>query len=152
MSIIQKIKEAQLQARKERKTEQVGTLTTLIGEINYVAKGKGLSESSDSDAIKVIQKFADNIEVVRQGYAKQDNIQAFQKAQALQAEKELVESFLPPPLEQLTEEQIRKVITDYVGSSVVNLTMKDVMAYLKVNYAGQYDGKVANQLVKVVLT
>ena len=152
MSIIQVIKSAQLQARKDRNTGVVATLTTLIGEIEYTSKAKGLAEAADADAVKIIRKFADNIGVVHDGYAKQNDVQSLNKALALKIEKELVESFLPPPIAQLTEDQLRKSVKEYVENHLCNLTMKDVMVFLKETYPGQYDGKTAQQVVKETLT
>jgi len=152
MSIIQVIKSAQLQARKDRNTGVVATLTTLIGEIEYASKAKGLAEATDADAVKIIRKFADNIGVVRDGYAKQVDIQSVNKALTLKIEKELVESFLPPPVAQLTEDELRGTVKEYVEHHICNLTMKDVMMYLKENFPGQYDGKTAQQVVKETLT
>jgi uncharacterized protein YqeY len=155
MSIIQAIKSAQLQARKDRKTEVVGTLTTLIGEIEYKSKAKGLSEAPDSDAVKTIRTFADNIGIVYKGYACQDNTDAATKARALKIEKELVESFLPPVPPQMSEDELRGVIQAFaagVKATGAMPVMKDAMSFLKENYKDRYDGKAANQIVKEILT
>lgn len=147
--LLDKLKQDQLSERKlaintpvPHKTRAT-LLTTLIGEASSVGKNDGNRESSDEEVIAIIKKFIKNIdEVIVNSIG--TNLQA-------QMEKQILMAYLP---KQLSEAELE----DYVRKTVhgLNVTsMKDmglVMKDLKAHRDGEYDGKMASQVVKKVLS
>lgn len=62
-------------------------------------------------------------------------------------EIELIERYLP---KQLSEDELSNIITSYMSTNDIS-TIKDmgkIMGFLKTNHSGQYDGNVANKIIK----
>lgn len=131
MTLIEKIKQDQLTARKNR--EDASLLTTLIGEAEMIGKNAGNRTPTDEEVVALIKKFINNNVVVIN--ATKNSAQAHYA----HIENKFLETYLP---QQLTEDQMRGIIV----SAGLN-TKKDVMTYFKANYAGQYDGKILSSLV-----
>lgn len=132
MLIIDSLKIAQLNARKARDSATATTLSTVIGEIENLAKaGKG--EMNDAVVTTVIKKFLKNI----------DETLKLVPSDHLAHEKKLLESFLP---KQLTEAELDAVIDKLIAEGSTNVG--DAMKALKNSYAGTYDGAQASKLLK----
>lgn len=118
------LKNAILTSDKEVKS----ILRVLIGEMDR--EGKVLS---DERIIAIIKKMIENAKIV-------GNLN----------EVAILETYLP---KQLTEEQISGLVTALIFQN--NYTIKDmgkIMNELKSKYAGQYDGKLASQIIKDLLS
>lgn len=132
MLIIDSLKIQQLQARKNRDSATALTLSTVIGEIETLAKsGKG--EMNDAVVTTVIKKFLKNI----------DETLKLVPSEHLEHEKKLLESFLP---RQITEAELDAVIDKLIAEG--NTNIGDAMKALKNQHAGTYDGAVASRLLK----
>jgi len=62
-----------------------------------------------------------------------------------------INDYLPT---QMTEEVLREKISDFITKEKLS-TMKDmgkIMGYLKSNFEGEYDGKLASTIIKELLT
>ena len=149
MTILANLKTKQLALRKDRNAVLADSLTTLIGEITFAEKNSGAPLAEDK-VVKIVRKYAANIREMRDHYELQDNIQALQKKNILNGELALVETFLPAELPQLSDEDLRLVVSTFVAASP-GAKMQDVMAFLKANHTGRYDGKVASAVVKALL-
>lgn len=140
MTLLDKIRADQLQARKEGNKTKADILTTLIGEAAMVGKNAGNRDTTDDETTKVIVKFVKGI-VETQDLTRGVNLDKFN---VLEAEKQILEAYLP---KQLTTDELKEII-------LTNFTEKPnvgaVMAYLKANYSGLYDGKVASGLVNTL--
>lgn len=138
--LLEKIRADQLQARKENNKIKATILTTLIGEAAMIGKNAGNRETTDEETAKVITKFVKNI-VETQDLTRGVNLDKFNE---LEAERVILAGYLP---KELTVEELKEII-------LKNFTDKpnvgQVMAYLKANYSGQYDGKVASGLVNTL--
>lgn len=145
-TILENLKVKQIALRKDRNTVLADSLTTLIGEITFAEKNAGAALPEDK-VVKIIRKYADNIRQTRDIYASQDNIQALQKKNILNGELALVETFLPAELPQLSDEELRLVVSTFVAATP-GAKMQEVMAFLKANHAGRYDGKAASAIVR----
>lgn len=147
MTLLNQIKADQLAARKNRETLKATLLTTLIGEATAIGKNDGNRETTDAEVVTVVNKFIKNIN---------DLLTALNGAEsgaAQQANAELVILDVYRP-KQLTAEQLTAIIADLkaeVGASTIK-EMGKVMGALRAKYEGQYDGKVASQLIKVALS
>jgi uncharacterized protein len=134
MTLLNTIKAASLTARKARKTDEAALLSTLMGEIETLAKA-GRGELTDAVVVTVIKKFIKNIDQVIE--VVEPNSIGGQNAIK---EKQLLEAFLP---KQLSEQELQALIDD-MGCTNIG----DAMKLLKQNYAGTYDGAMASKILK----
>lgn len=136
-TMLNQIKNAQVEARKARQTEKATLLTTLYAEALAMGK-KENRESTDAEVLAVVQKFLkNNLEFQK--------VATKNKVIELQQEEAILKQFMPS---MLTEDEMIAII-DAVKATSPN--MGQIMAYFKEQYAGQYDGKVLSTLVKQAL-
>lgn len=142
MTLLQTLKSDQLAARKNRDTISTALLTTLIGESSIIGKNDGNRESTDQEVVAVIKKFIKGID---ETIAVSKNFDAIEIAKA---EKKILETYLP---KQLTFEQIESYCTQFIVHDNPSAKKGDLMKYLKDNFNGEYDGKVASQIIDNLL-
>lgn len=133
MTLIEQIRQKQIQARKERSAD-ASLLTTLLGEAEMVGKNAGNRAPTDEEVVTVIKKFIKNID---------ETLAVIKHPEAsaqLVGEKAALEKFLPKQLDEDTLRMITKNCKD----------LPDFMRYLKQEYAGRYDGKLASTIAKEV--
>ena len=134
MSLIAQIKEKQVAARKSA-SKEASLLTTLLGEAVAVGKNNGNRETTDAEVVAVVKKFIKNIdETVSALISRNQDFSSFI------AEKNVLETFLP---KQLSEAELSNIAASRTG-------MPDFMKFLKENFNGQYDGKLASSVAKKV--
>jgi uncharacterized protein YqeY len=146
MTLIEQIRTEYLVLRKAHNTAAVASLSTLIGEIENLAKG-GKGELTDAVVVTVVKKFIKNIDETLQvvGKGAPTGLTAeYNPLNALNAERRLYEQFLP---KQLTETEIAALIDTLVVTHGAK-NVGDVMKLLKQNHAGTYDGAVASKILK----
>lgn len=139
MSLLKQIKKDQLMARKSTPVDKpkVKLLTTLLGELesDSVGKANGAVEVTDDIVIAKVKKFTKSLlelaAVCTAGTAKQE---------AAMQEIEILADYLP---KQLGEDELTVILTQ---SGATN--MGEAMRYLKSNFAGVYDGKLASKVAK----
>lgn len=146
--MLNKIKAAQVQARKDRNSLKATLLTTLIGEAEMVGKNANRATTND-EILLVIQKFVKNInETISILSSKKTGEPQDAKVVELQAEREILQEFLP---KQLTDaeliEHVRNIIAGVLGTKST-VVVGDVMSHLKNRFNGLYDGKTASVVVK----
>ena len=138
MTLYAKIKADCLVFRKEHKKEEAGILLVVLGEAETKAKQLS-SDSLEADGslpghgvLKIIKKNIDD--AVTTLNAKKGN----QKAQLT---RDLLEPYMPS---MLTAEELQDILTSAVEVENLGTAMK----FLKENYAGKYDGKVASEVAR----
>lgn len=143
MNLIDKIRKDQLECRKKKDAIAASLLTTLIGEAAMVGKNKGNREPTDAEVIEVACKFLkNNKENQSIALDRQDNLWA----DLLSIEERHLNEYLP---KQLSEKDISIAL---VGKFQKHSPTKgEMMKFLKENYAGQYDGKMAVKVVDDLL-
>jgi len=145
--IIEKIKEARLAAMKSKDAEKTSFLTILYSEVAMFGKNNGNRETTDEEAIKVLKKFVKGAEETIEIGEKNGRDVSKSKL-----ELEILAEYLP---KQLSEQDLKLIVDSFVAKLPDNEKNKKsigkVMSYLKTNYGGQYDGKIASDIVKVVL-
>lgn len=141
MTMIGRLREDLLTARKARDAVPAALLTALVGEAAMVGKNASNRESTDDEVTATIRKFLKNAEETaqRQADANKDATVTLQEIQILRA-------YLP---QQMAEAELRAAITEIIQAGATN--MGAVMKGLKDAHGGRYDGKMANQLVKELL-
>lgn len=143
MTLIEQIKTASLVARKARETDIASSLTTLLGEIETLAKaGKG--ELTDAVVITIVKKFIKNIDETIKAIDGRGNHSAVGR---LHDEKVMYQQFLP---KQLTTDELEVLIDSFIAGGVNNVG--DAMKRLKVDHAGTYDGAIASRILKARYT
>jgi len=139
--LMQQLKADQLQARKNRNTLEATLLTTLIGEAANIGKNDGNRETTDQEVVQVVKKFIKGMdETLAVLYDRKD----FDTAEGVEMEKKILTNYLP---KQMTGQQIM----DALKESGLSLNKGICMKYLKDNFAGQYDGKLASQIIDELL-
>ncbi len=146
MAVIDNIKQQQLQARKQRDTNKVNTLTTLLNEVLTIGKNDGNRQPTDAECYQVIKKMINNAQEVI-NIATRFN--QSEKAEFSVQEKNLLNQLLPT---QLTEEQLNQEIVNIVTSFDKKPNIGQIMSVLKTKFQGMYDGSLANKLIKQQLS
>ena len=153
MVTLEKLRGDLLAARKARDEVAVGLLNPLVGEAAMIGKNAGNRETTPEETQRVIKKFLDGARETREILAKQPpapgaGLTAEETPlRKLDREIRILEAYMP---QQMTEAELREAITAFKGENP-GAQMGQYMAHLKANYAGKYDGKQANQIVKSVL-
>jgi len=137
MSLLNQIKADQLTARKNKEVVKASLLTTLIGEAAMVGKNAG-RDTTDAEVVAVIRKFLKGVdESLRVAGDYRDG----DRCEVLWEEKEALEAYLP---RQMDESELKQVLSQFDSKVASKGTL---MKFLKDNYAGQYDGKIAAKVV-----
>lgn len=124
-------------ARFQRDDMARNVLTTLIGELDTIAKRTG-KLVTDEQVVATAKKFVENAKFTM---SKLDpNVELYE---AYSEEVVLLEAYLP---KQMSEAELSGAILAFIGEGFT--TMGEVMSQLKYKYAGLYDGKMASALVK----
>lgn len=131
--LIETLKTQRIQAMKEKQVVAKNLLTTLLGELEGKAK-RDNTEINDEMVVQTCKKFiASNDETIKLS-------KIVEAVHTLQLENEILTTFLP---KQLSEEQLRSIVTESGATNV-----GDAMKFLKDNYAGQYDSRLAVSVYK----
>ena len=162
--LIDKIRADQLAARKARDSVAAGLLTTLIGEATSVSeeefeKARAAAEAARADGgagsvgsltvtvpitdekvTATIARFLKNARTNRELILTSDA----GSLPKIEREIGLLGAYLP---QQMTEAQLRAAIALFKRDNP-GVGVGAVMAFLKANHAGLYDGKLASQLAK----
>ena len=120
-------------------------LATLYAECVKVGKDARNCDSTDAEVIAVIKKFVANAEETRKLLQSRG-----QPALVQTQEIELLASFLP---QQMTRDQLECEVDNILVTMAVsgNSAMGAVMAELKRRRGGEYDGRMASEVVKAKL-
>lgn len=122
------IKEDRLTARMLNKDqvnkEEISILTVLLGEIETI-ESRNRTELNDGQIISIIKKLIESCELTNEPKS-----------------VKILEAYLPS---QLTEQEIEDIIKENP-----DLKLGDFMKYLKTEYDGRFDGKVASGLFRSI--
>lgn len=136
MTLLTQIKADQLAARKAKDGEKASLLTTLIGEIDTELKRSG-----KVDELAIVKKF---LKGVNENLVIAGDRRDSDWCDRLDKEKEILEAYQP---KQLTKEEIDSYLTQAVLHDGLEKNKGAIMKYLKDNFAGKYDGKMAASIV-----
>lgn len=129
MTMLATIKQDRMTAMKQKDEYAKSILTVLVGDIENIAL-RG-TQVTDENIVSLVKKYLISNEEMRKAKGETDQ---------LTAEKVVLEKYLP---QQMTEQEIVEAIK---ASGATNVG--GVMAYMKANYAGKYDGKLASEIAK----
>lgn len=145
MTTLNQIKQDQLQARKEKNTVAANLLTTLMGEIQgdlTRMAPEARTEKAEGDVVMATIK-----SFLKKNKESQDNVKDTQKVQELKTEEAILTAYMPT---QLSKIQLEEIIKQQFPTIDVK-SKGPIMAYLKQNYAGQYDGKLASDVISSLM-
>ena len=141
--LINKIKSDALEARKVRKTDTATLLTTLYSEASMIGKNAGNRESTDTEVLQVIEKFFKNANEVKNILLKKNK-----DVSHIENEILVLSRYLP---QKMSYEELGHVIRGIIKGLTEDKSPKlmgEVMGMLKILHGGQYDGKMASEIVK----
>ena len=156
MDLLDEIKADQLAARKLGDRLKADVLTTLIGEATQITTEefkRGVTEVTDEKVVATVAKFSKNTKLTLENLASErarlidagaDASKVGQRLEAAETELAILSSYGP---KQMTEAQLRKVIDDFRAQNP-DANVGTIMAHLKTNFGGQYDGKTASALAR----
>lgn len=144
--MIQELKKIMMKAKIEKDLLKSNLLSTLVAEAVMVGKNDGNRETTEAETLNIIKKFLKN---VNENIKLMDEL-GKDKSDVLK-EKEILESLLP---KQLSPESLEKVVDEIVAKLPERSPkmMGAVMAELKKTHDGQFDGKMASEIVKKCLS
>jgi len=140
MTLMQKIKDDQLTARKEKSWKAMA-LTTLLGEAAMIGKNDGNRETTDPECVAVIKKFIKNMEDTAKLCGLDDHTAM---------EIDMLNDYLPKQMENTAlVVAVQQIVLEHALTGPRD--MGTVMKLFKEKYDGQYDGKELSVVVKGVL-
>jgi DNA phosphorothioation-dependent restriction protein DptG len=144
--VTEEIKSMLDKARKEKNHEEAGFLSMLYSEIVMIGKNNGNRATTKEEALKALQKAKHTTQEVIQTAMKNGRTDVVSKSEH---ELKVIESFLPV---EKTKEELDSIIESYLSETDrTKKAMGIVMKKLKENFAGQYDGKMASEILKAKL-
>ena len=156
MALLDRLKADQLAARKSNDRLKADLLTTLIGEATQITTEefkRGVTEVTDEKVGATVAKFLKNTKQTLENLATErtrlinaggDASKVGERAKVAETELAILSSYGP---RQMTESELREVINDFKAQNP-DANVGAVMAHLKANFSGQYDGKAASALAK----
>lgn len=148
-ALIEKIRQDSLAARKARDTLKATFLVTLLAEASKVGKDDGNRESTDSEVVAVVKKFAKNNEMTLASVGTAEASTEVRKA--LEMEQAILAAYLP---KQVDLGELQAAIVAAVSRLETRnpKQMGAVMAELKSTLGDTFDKAIASKLVKEALT
>lgn len=142
MSLLEKIKADRITAIKAKNSFESTVLGTLIGEVqNRLTRPK--AKSSDEETLGAIKASLDAIT---------ENLGHYTDAQKIADETAARDILLRYQPTQLTADELAVIITKEFGTQFTQKERGPIMQFLKANYAGQYDGQTASNVVVGLMT
>lgn len=140
--LLAQLRADQLTARKNKDAVAADLLGTLIGEAVKEGKAVENRDPTDAEILKIAAKFKKDARETRDHQAKHGG-----DTSKTDREIEILDRYLPT---QMSEDDLKAAIDGFVAANP-GANMGTVMAFLKSNHGGLYDGKAASGLVKAAL-
>ena len=128
-------------AMRARDRQRIDVLRGLIAVIKNVKVERQLAQLPEADIVALVRKELNKrTEII--GYAKQAG-RADTVAQN-EAEKAILDAYLPQQLDAAELERVVQALATELGSTQIG----PLMAELRKRHAGQFDGKLASEIIK----
>jgi uncharacterized protein len=134
MSLMEQIRNDQLEFRKQRKSIETAVLTTLLGEASAIGKNNGNRETTDTEVVALVKKFIENN---NQTIKVLNGVQ--EKTENLIKENSALQVYLP---KQMSEQEIRDTL------ATCSKELGKIMGHFKKEFPGMYDGALVSRLAK----
>lgn len=147
MDFIEKIKADMYEAMKKKEKTKTGTLRTLLSKLKdkQINSGKVLSELESLNLIKTLVKQR------KESYEMYEKANRKDLAEKESAELKILEQYLP---KSMSEEEIKNLIIkliDEIGVTDISQIGK-IMPQIMKNGGGSIDGKMANKILRELLS
>jgi len=139
--LFDQLKKDRIQALKDKQVIKKDVLGVVIGDA-----AKEDKNPSDEKVIATIKKILKGVEELKEHILKAGAIETHDTYIQCEIEREVLESYLP---KQLNRSGIEIAIKAAINLGENNIG--SIMKYLKENYAGRYDGKLASEVAKELL-
>lgn len=131
-------------------------LSTLVSDLTPVGKAKEVKgwEPADLDVLKKVKTFSEGVEETLAALSKLPNAEEDKRLPQARAESALLAALLAEHQpKQLTSDELEVEIKRIIAGMPADPApqMGPVMGALKRDFAGRYDGKVANSIVAKIL-
>jgi len=152
-TLLKRIQDDALAARKARDTNKGKFLTTLFSEAAMEGKNDGNRESTDAEVTTIIKKFLKNNKDAQAAMGQPESdtpARAASRAQ-LVLEQALLEAYLPA---QASAEEVTAAVQDIL-KAMPDVSIKQIgaiMGQLQARFGGNFDKALASQLVKKAIT
>ncbi len=139
-----KLQTAMKEAMKSKDKTKLDTIRLALSAIQYEEVAKGVDKLSDTEVLEVLK---------RELKKRKEEVEFAEKAsrsdllEKLKGEISCLESFLPT---QMSPADLEKIIMS-LREKTPGAKMGDIMKGLKDGYSGQYDAKLASEIVKKVV-
>lgn len=156
MALLDDLKADQLAARKASDRLKADLLTTLIGEATQITTEefkRGVTEVTDDKVGATVAKFLKNTKLTLENLAAErarlaasggEMAKVDERTKAAETELAILSSYGPKPM---TEAELRAAIDDF-RAKTPDANVGAIMAHLKANFGGRYDGKMASALAR----
>jgi len=132
-TLITKMKADLLEARKSKNLAARSALPPLIGDCEAIGK-KALRAPTDSEVIAIVKSFVKKANEVLKVNSNPETL----------TEIKLYNRYLP---QQLSVDRLDEIISEYACDEGGKINIGMTMGYLKANFEGQYDGRIASQRI-----
>jgi uncharacterized protein YqeY len=139
------LKEAMKNAMRAKDAARLEVIRGVLSTIQYEEMAKGVDDIGDDGVIAMVQREIKKREEEREYATQAGRSELIEKADS---ELAVLKAFLPT---QLDRSALTTIITD-LRSVNPTMNMGALMSALKKDYAGQYDGKLASDIAKELLT
>jgi uncharacterized protein YqeY len=146
--LLQRIKAAQLAARKAHDDVRKTLLTTIIGEAEMVGKSAGNRESTDVEVLQVLKKFEKNQIENQKIYIDRRLPEAVAEAEF---EIEVIRSFLPAKLTDMQVQTDIGTVMQQLNLSREQKSQGAVVKALKEMHGNAFDGQQVSTMFKNML-
>jgi uncharacterized protein YqeY len=144
MSLVQRIKTDRIQAMKDKDAPKRSTLQLVLGQLEIQKIKLKLDQVEDLPQVQVeevILSYLSNLEKEIQAYN-----EAGVSTDAQKAEKKLLLNYVP---KQLTEEEVRSFVSDYVaGVKQVGANLGQIMKFLATELKGTANMSLVKRIAK----
>jgi len=146
MTLFAKIKKEYLKTRKEKKEHLIWLLSSIISEIQTVAKNNK-TEANKLDNQKIIKIIKNELNWLNQQLELYKKQKRTDKINEIQEKINLLNKYIPQPL---SKEELIKIIKNFKEKNNIKSlfnSRKELFNYLKENYWWQYDWKIVNDII-----
>lgn len=149
-TMLEKVNRTVLEARKA-KTGQASFLSTVLARIKLMEKAVPPKELNDENIVKEIKKMMKETKDVMDVASKNSREDAVETAKH---ELALLETLIPDDMKDVSEEELRKEISNIIektGQTPSKKIIGPVMKELKQKCGARFDGKLANQIINKII-
>ena len=147
--LLEKLKNEQLVARKNKQGVAISLLTTLYSEAANVGKNDGNRQTTDDEVISVVKKFIKSVMENKEIYTKSA---ISEKLSIIEQELVLLQKYLPASVDDEAIKLATLKIMENLALPKESSSMGKIMKELKAKFGSSLDGGSASKVIKQVLS